>query len=249
MRLALATLSLSCAMSAALATPAMAAPGVGDPVYGATINPGITEVEARYGRLTGGPDHGADGLVLEVEHGFSTRFSGAILAEIERAPGGPRRVSALSIEGVAHLARIEPLALDVALYGEYKLGRLGNADVAEGKLLIEHRAGGFDARLNLIAEKPLAAGEPVELSYAASTHWRLVGDEVQIGLTAFGDAGTTRHVGGRQELYAGPTAKLEIEHLGPGELEIETGWLRAFGAARDHADGQLRLLLDYECRF
>ena len=59
------------ALMLALPTTVFAAPGVGDPVYGATVIKGVTEFEARYGRLMGGADDGADGLVLETEHAFS----------------------------------------------------------------------------------------------------------------------------------------------------------------------------------
>ena len=234
---------------AVLATTAHASPGVADPVYAAVIEPGVTEVEARYARLTGGTADGADGLVVEVDHGFSDRWSAALLIETGRDPGGRRIANAAAFEAVYHVARVAPLALDIALYGEYKLGLNGNSDAAEGKLLLQHRAGPFDARVNLIAERPLIAREPVELSYAASVDWAVAGDDLRVGLAAFGDLGTTHAFGGRQELYIGPTVKLEIERLGPGEFEVEAGWLRAFSAARDITDGQARLLIGYEWRF
>jgi hypothetical protein len=234
---------------AAAASPAAATPGVGDPVYGATVERGLTEFEARYGRLTGRASEGEDGLVIEAEHGFTNRLSAAILLETGRDPGGSRHANALAFETVYALGRIDALKLDVALYGEYKIGFRGDPDVIEPKLLLQHRAGRFDARLNLIGEKPLRRGEAVELSYAASADWEVAGDELKLGLTAFGDFGTTKDFGGRQEHFIGPTVKTEIEHLGPGELEIEAGWLRAFGAARDRTSGQARLLLGYEIRF
>jgi hypothetical protein len=240
---------ISSALMAVFATPALAAPGVGDPVYGARIERGITEFEARYGRLTGGAADGEDGLILEVEHGFSNKLAGAFLLETGRDPGGKRVINSASIEAIYALGNIKALNLDVALYGEYKYGFRSNADVIETKFLLEHSAGGFDSRLNLIAEKPLAPNEPIEFGYAASVDWQVAGDEVKLGLTAFGDLGTTRKFGGRQEHFIGPTAKFEIEHLGPGELEIETGWLRAFGSARDETTGQARLLIDYELHF
>jgi hypothetical protein len=230
-------------------TPAMATPGVGDPVYGASVDKGQTEFEVRYGRLTGGAADGEDGLIFEVEHSFSNRFAGAILVETGRDPGGNRVTNAAAVEAIYALGQIKSLGLNVALYGEYKYGFRGNADEVETKLLLQHRKGGFDSRLNLIAEKPLATNEPVEFGYAASVDWQVVGDEVKLGLTAFGDLGTSRKFGGRQEHFVGPTAKFEIEHLGGGELEIETGWLRAFGAARDITNGQLRLLIGYELHF
>lgn len=139
-------------------TIAFAEPGVGDPVYGATLKRGTTEFEARYGRLTGGPDDRKDGLTLEAEYEFSNRLAAAVLVETARDPGGGRTVESSSIEAIYALGRIKPIALDVALYAEYKHGLRGNDDVLEGKLLLEHRAGPFDARLNLIGSTRCAAG-------------------------------------------------------------------------------------------
>ena len=228
---------------------ALADPGVGDPVYGATLKRGTGEFEARYGRLTGGPDDRKDGLTLEAEYAFSSKLAAAVLVETARDPGGGRTVESTSIEAIYAVGRIKPIALDVALYAEYKYGLGGNDDVLEGKLLLEHRAGPFDARLNLIGEHALRSGEPVTLGYAASADWALIGDDLRFGVAAFGDLGSTQHFGGRQETYAGPIIKAEIERIGPGDIEIEAGWLRAFGSARDHADGQARLLVSYEFKF
>ena len=232
----------------AIPTLAHAHPGVGDPVYGATLEDGTTEFEARYGRLTGGSEDRADGLVFEVEHSFSDRFAVATLIETSRDPGGQRIVQSASFEAIHTLGHVDALALDVAVYGEYKFGFHGQNDVAEGKILIEHRAGSFDARVNLIAEKPLRASDPVELGYAVSADWAVLGDDLRVGVAGFGDLGTTSHFGGRQETFVGPAVKTEFE-LGGGELEIEAGWLKAFGAARDVTSGQARLLVGFERRF
>ena len=230
------------------ATAADAAPGVGDPVYGATVTQGAAEFEARYGRLTGRSANGDDGLVLEGEYGVSKRFSLAVLVETGRAAGGARQANAVAIEAVRTLGRIEPLKLDTAIYVELKHGLNGDPDAIEVKGLFEHASGRLDARLNLIAEKPLRA-EPVEFAYAASIDWAVIGDEFKLGAAAFGDLGTSARFGGRQEHFIGPQAKIEIEHIGPGEIEIEAGWLAAVGAARDTATGQARLLVSYEARF
>ena len=95
----------------------------------------------------------------------------------------------------------------------------------------------------------MRSGDPVELSYAASADWTLIGDDFRVGMQAFGDLGTTARFGGRQAAYAGPVLKAGIERIGPGEIELQAGWLRAFGSARDHTDGQARLLISYEFRF
>ncbi len=230
-------------------SPAIADPGVGDPVYGATLKRGIIEFEARYGRLTGGSDDRKDGLTLEAEYAFSNRVAAAVLVETARGPGDARDVQSASIEAIYALGRIKPLALDVALYAEYKRSLRGNDDVIEGKLLIEHRAGSFDARLNLIGEHAVLSGDPVTLGYATSADWALIGDDLRFGFESFSDLGSTQRFGGRQQTYAGPIIKAEIERIGPGGIEIEAGWLRAFGSARDHAEGQARLLVSYEFKF
>ena len=68
---------------------------------------------------------------------------------------GPRRAEAAAIEAVYALGRLG--GIDVAVYGEYELGFRG-ADAIETKLLLQRRTGRWDLRLNLVAEKPLAAG-------------------------------------------------------------------------------------------
>ncbi len=78
---------------------AQAAPGVAEKIYGATVEGGVTELESRYGRLTGGPDDGADALTLELAHGFSDRFYAAFVGKFVRDPAGPRRLAEVAIEG------------------------------------------------------------------------------------------------------------------------------------------------------
>lgn len=224
-----------------VAAPAMAQPGLGESVYPATLEPGVTEIEARYGRLTGGPDDGGDALTFELAHHFSNRFYGALLMETAREAHEARKVEAVAAEAIVHLGRIEALGLDTALYGEYGIPRHG-AHTAEAKILIEHRAGPFDSRVNLIAEKSLRSGERVEFGYAASADWRVAGD-FRLGAAAFGDFGES-------DMYVGPIVKTELERLpGHGELEIETGYLFATGNSRKEANGQARLLLEYELHF
>jgi hypothetical protein len=230
-------------------TPALATPGLGEQVYGATVEPGVTEFETRYGRLVGGPADSTDAAVVEISHGFGRHFYGAVVGEMSREPGGRRSFDAVAVEGIVPLGRVEALQLDVAIYGEYGFGRHGNPDGAETKLLLQHRRGPFDARLNLVLEKELRHGEPAEYGYAASVDWAVLGD-LRLGLEAFGDVGDTHRFGGRREHFAGPIVKTDIEGLpGGSELEVEAGYLRAFGASRDATSGQLRFVLAWETHF
>ena len=240
------TMIVIAALAGMMAAPAVAAPGVGDPIYGATVTKGLVEFEARYGRLTGGAANGEDGLVLEAGYGVTPRLAVAVFVETGRLPNGPRTADAFAVEVIRTLGRIG--GIDTALYIEAKHGRRGDPDAIEVKGLFERARHGFDARLNLIVEKPFR-DEPLAFGYAASADWAVIGDEIRLGAAAFGDAGTSSRFGGRQQHFIGPVAKVEIEHLGRGELEVEAGWLAAIGAARDVTVGQARLLVSYEIKF
>ena len=225
-----------------------AAPGLDEKVYGATVEAGVSEVEVRYGRLVGGVAAGEDATVVELSHGFSDRLYAGVLLGFEREPGGSRQFQAVGAEGIVTLGHINAIDTDVAIYGEYEAERHG-ADNLETKLLLQHRRGTFDGRLNLIAEKQLKGGSPVEFGYGASADWKLIGD-LRGGVEAFGELGSTRHLFPRAGHFVGPILKTELEHLpARGELGIEAGYLFAVGAARDEAKGQARLLLEYEFDF
>jgi hypothetical protein len=234
---AAATATCVCLMS----SPAMADPGFGSEVYGATVTPGETEVEAQWGRLTAGADDGEDGLKLEVAHSFNDRVRVALLGEFEREAGGTRKAKAIGVEGIYRLGRVG--GIDVAFYGEYAEGFEGSDEI-ETKLLLQRRSGPWDLRLNLIAEKELEHGAPLEFGYAASADFPVAG-ELRVGMEAFGELGTSRNFLPRAEHFIGPAAKLEIEGLGP-ELELRAGYLFAVGEAKDTSDGQLRLGLELE---
>lgn len=240
--------SVAALVLAAVSAPAVAAPGLGEKVYGATVEKGISEAEVRYGRLVGDEADGEDGTVVELSHGLSDRFYGGVLLEFERKAGERRRLEAVGLEGIIAVGRLKAIDTDVAVYGEYDGVRDG-ADKFETKLLLEHRKGPFDGRLNLVAEKELKQGAAVEFGYAASADWKLVGD-LRGGIEGFGEFGSSRRLFPRAEHFVGPMLKAELEHLpGRGELGIEAGYLFALGAARDETNGQARLVLEYEFRF
>lgn len=234
--------------AALLSSAASAAPGLGDKVYGATLHPGVTEVEARYGRLTGGHADGEDALVLGVAHNFSSRFFGAVLFDLEKEPNEHRRLGAVAFEGIVTLGRIGGLGLDAALLGEYVLVR-GGADHVATRLLLQRHQGPFDGRLNLIAEKALERDSHIHFGYAASADWAAAGP-FRAGAAAFGELGDTEHFLPRADHYVGPIVKADIEHMpGGADLGIEAGYLFALGHARDETDGQIRLLLEYKLHF
>jgi hypothetical protein len=95
-----------------------------------------------------------------------------------------------------------------------------------------------------VAEREMVRGAPVTFGYAASADVELVG-EFRLGAAAFGDLSGDE--GGHH--FAGPIVKTEVPHFGPGELELETGYLFALGSARDETRGQFRLLAAYAFPF
>lgn len=232
---------LLAALTAALPTAAIAAPGLGSEVYGATIEAGKAEAEVRYDALGGGADDGEDALTLEAAYGVNKRLRIGGRVELEREPDDRRKVEAVGLEAIYTLGRVG--GIDVALYGEYEIVPEG-ADAFEGKLLLERRAGPFDARLNLIAEKHLGRSHKVELSYAASADYTVAGDW-RLGVAAFGDMGNFDDFMPHSEHFVGPVVKTEIEGLGP-EIGVEAGYLFALDKARQDAKGQFRFALEVE---
>lgn len=223
------------------ASTAWAAPGLGGEVYGATVEPGEVELEMRSGILTGGPDAGENNVRAEVGYGITGHTRIAVVAEFEKEPRSSRKLEAVSIEAIQNIARVGPI--DVALYGEFEAVR-GGPDQVEGKLLLQYRGRRTDVRLNLIAGKPLLGGAKVELGYAASADVA-VSDDVRVGVAAFGGLGTFANFAPRDEHFAGPNFKFHTSALGR-PFKIETGYLFAFGAAKDDAKGMVRLNLELE---
>ena len=238
------------ALAFGMAAPALAgSPGMGGEVYGATVEKGETELEARYGRLTGGANPGEDVLKLEAAYGVSDRLRIGVVGEFGTDPGHSRQLNAASIEAIYALGKAG--GIDFAAYGEYEFAFDG-PDQIEAKLLMQRQSGPWDMRLNLIASKEMVAGAPVELGYAASTDVA-VAKPLRLGLSAFGNLGTFKHFGPAAEHYAGPIAKIRLTTSDPdgdgddhGGLSLTAGYLFALGATSDQTDGQLHMKLEME---
>lgn len=233
---------LAVACAAVLPGHASAAPGQAQEVYSANVYKGEYEAEARFGQIIGGPDAGDQALTLEFGFTPTDRLRIEALAEFGRDVGGPRKVRDVGIEAIYHIGRFA--GIDVAAYGEFDFG-IRQPDALETKLLLERKTSAFDARLNLVAEKPLAAGVPVELSYAASVDVPVT-RHLRFGAAAFGELGTFRDFAPDAEHYAGPVVKGTIEHVGGHTLKLEGGYLFALGEARQNASGQARFQAELE---
>jgi len=230
-----------------------AEPGLANKVYSPYVGNGVTEVEVRAGRLTGGPLDGEQAAVVEVERGVNDRLSLAVLAEFEQHAGEERKLDALAVEGVAYLGQVPGLGVDVGGYLEYEQRIHNESGVLEAKLLLAKRIGAFEGLVNLIAQKPLTdrPGEgDTDFGYAAQATWD-VGHRLRLGGQAFGDLGTDRGLGGRRAHYLGPVVQWETRPawLKGGELEFEAAYLVPAGAARAGTDGQLRFVVEVERRF
>jgi hypothetical protein len=246
-------LAVTAAFSLAAATVAQAEPGLANKVYSPYVVKGLAEVELRGGRLTGGPLDGEQAAIVELEYGVTDRLSLAVLGEFEQHAGEARKLDAIAVEAVAYLGHIPKLGIDVGLYGEYEQRIHNESGVAEAKLLLAKQSGAFRGLVNLIVEKPLTdkPGEgATEFAYAAEATWRAA-YRLRLGAQAFGDIGTTHHLGGRQPHYLGPVVQWETrpKWLNGAELEFEAAYLLPAGSARHDTDGQVRLMLEFERKF
>ena len=241
------------ALALAWAGMAEAEPGLANKVYSPYVKNGVTEVEVRAGRLTGGPLNGEQAAVVEFERGISDRLSLAVLGEFEQHAGEQKKLDAIAVEGVAYLGQIPGLGVDVGGYLEYEQRIHNESGVLEAKLLLAKRSGVFEGLLNIISQTPLTnrPGENVtNFGYAAQGTWD-IGHSVRVGGQAFGDLGTDRRFGGRHAHYIGPVAQWEVRPswLKGGELEFEGAYLLPVSAARSETDGQVRFVVEYERRF
>ena len=236
------------ALACLIPVPALAGPpGLAGEVYGASVEKGEKEIEVRYGQLTGGPSGGEDAIKLEAAYGVSDHLRIGLIGEFGREPGTSRKLNAAAIEAIYALGKAG--GIDFAVYGEYEMAFDGPNQI-ETKLLMQHRSGPWDLRLNLIASKELVAGAPVELGYAASADLA-VAKPLRLGVSAFGNLGTFSEFGPAAEHYAGPVAKVRLVTSDPdgdgddhGGLTLSAGYLFALGATRDRTNGQVHVKLE-----
>lgn len=241
------SLVLSFIINALLSNAAFAGPsGAGARVYSPHVSKGEVELEARGARLVGGAEGGEGVYVYEAALGLTDWWKGGLVIETENEPGGPVFVEAIEFENVFKLPRVPGIPVDFGVYAEYELNVEGGADAIELRWLAEYDAGPFNSKLNFNVERSFATGETFEFGYGAISSIELF-DDVALGVEAFGEFGDANDFGSlaRREHYAGPVALFEIEpEWLPGEIEVEAGYLFGLGGAE--AEGQVRLLLEWE---
>ena len=230
---------------------ARADPRLDEKVYSPYVLKGIAELEVRSAQQVGGPTSGDRTTVVEAEYGLNDRLTLAGIAALERSPGNGSRLAAVGIEAVYYIGQIPKLGVDVGVYGEYKHGLSGNADVVEAKLLLAKNVDRFQGLLNLIVERPLGSGSEnfATYGYAASATWRTTGN-LRLGAEAFGNLGSDRNFLGEKGGYVGPQLLWEARPKGlPFEVDIDAGWLFPFGVDRSDARSQIRVGIGLEKRF
>lgn len=226
---------------AAIASP----PGAGDRVYGPEVEKGEVEIEFRGSRINGGPDGGEGAYVYEASYGLTDWWRAGAVLETENEPNGPLTVEAIEFENIIELPRIPGLPIDFGIYAEYEAAVGGGPDAVELRWLAEVERGAWNTKFNFNVERAFGGGETFEMGYGFLSTVEVV-DDVALGVEAFGDFGTAGEFGfSGHEHYIGPALQFEIEPRGlPGELEIEASYL--FGAGAAGAEGQARLLLEWE---
>jgi hypothetical protein len=242
-------LALACGAGAARADPRL-----DEVVYTPYVANHAVELETRIGQEVGdGALQNAQTLVLEAEYGVSDRLSLAVVAKFARAPGEPRRLAGVGLEGIYYLGQIPRLGIDTGLYLEVTKGAGGETNSGEAKLLLAKTAGRFQGLVNLIVERPFS-GPPgavfASYGYAASATWRTLG-HVRLGVEAFGDFGDDHGLLNHpQGAYVGPQLKWQGRPAFlPCEIEVDAGWLAAVGPDRGEASSQARIALEFERRF
>jgi hypothetical protein len=226
------------AFSAALSSPALAAPGMGDDVAAAAVDAGATTFIARYHRLSDGPAAGEDILRLEGIHGLNERLAILVSADLTKARASSRRVNSFSIEADYYLGKAGEV--DFGAQVSYAIG-LHGADAIAAKLVIQRTKGPLDMKLNLGVGKALDAAEGINFGYSAAAFMG-VHEQVQVGFQAYGDLGGTKRTEPNEGHFIGPVSSFDLGGKGP-ELELELGYLFAVGNARDNAKGQMRVTL------
>ena len=249
----LAPPAIALAIGLSLAARAAADPRLDEVVYSPYVQNHVAELEIRQGQQLDGATAGQGTTVIEAEYGLNDRVSLALVSALASAPGQASQFDGVGIEGIVYLGQIPKLGVDTGVYLEYTHGLYGEADVAEGKILLAKTAGRFQGLANLIVERPLNApsGENfASYGYAVSATWQTVG-ALRLGIEAFGDLGDdrgflTRPVGA----YVGPQLKWEGRPPGsPVEIDLDIGWLAAVGADQSEARSQLKVAVEFEHRF
>ena len=242
------------ALAAAFAGRAAADPRLDEVVYSPYVENHMFELETRIGQQVGdGSLKGAQTWVEEAEYGVNDQLSLALVTRVERAPGEPRRLTGVGVEGIYYLGHIPRIDVDVGVYLEATKGAGGDPDGGEAKLLLAKTDGRFQGLFNFIVERPLG-GPPgtvfASYGYAASATWRTVG-ALRLGGEAFGDFGDDHgFLTHPQGAYVGPQLKWEGQPRGlPFDIVVDAGWLAAVGPDRGEAPSQVRLNLELERRF
>lgn len=239
----LSAVSVGLHCGAAFAGP----PGGGDRVYGPDVEKGKAEVEFRGSRLTGGEDGGEGVFVYETSYGVTNFWKTGAVIETENEPNAPLKVEAFEIENIFALPRLPGVPVDLGIYAEYEASTRG-ADEVKLRGLAAFNTGPVATKLNFNVDRSFASGAEWELGYGFLSTAKVF-DDVAIGIEGFGEFGAVNDFGDlkNREHYIGPALLFDLEPKWlPGELEVEADYLFGVGAAE--AEGQARLLLEWEFR-
>jgi len=234
------------ALSLAAGQAMASGPGAGSKVYGPEVEKGEAEFEFRGSRFTGGEEGGEGVYVYEASYGITDWWKAALVLETENEPNGPLFVEAVEFENVFELPRIPGVPINFGIYAEYEMNVEGERDGVEMRWLASYENGPFETKFNFNVDREFGSENTFEFGYGSLTTVEVAHD-FAIGFEAFGEFGDANSFGalGNREHYMGPVILFEIEPAGlPGELEIQTGYL--FGVGDAEADGQVRLLLEWE---
>lgn len=213
----------------------------------AIYSPAIEESEkALEWRSTFHPD-AAEEHKLELEYSPTDWWRAALLATVERSPGGQRQISELAFENVFRLNPQGRDWIDWGLLTELsRTLRPEHAWAAEVGLLAEHATPKTVTQVNVALERDLQPGAEANMTVAVRWRWR-AGRRLEPGLEYYAELGSPEHLGSlrSQQHSLGPALVGRVPQ-GRNAIRYEAAWV--FGLSSAAPSSTARVQLEWEFR-
>lgn len=218
------------ALVCAWSTAAHAESGGTSGVSGPGVTAGETSFEVRTAVFNGGAIDGDWAHRAQVSHGFTEWWQATLNLRAVQPDGDDAELRSIGLENRIDFTGTRDWPVHFGAQAEYKWGLNGADDEVEFKLIAEHDAAPFTARVNLIVERAMSDGADWQSGYAARLMWD-ASDRVALGLEAFGEFEAEAHAIGPRVTF------------GLGDTTLAAGYLA--GIAEAQAEGQFRLGLEW----
>lgn len=181
---------------------------------------------------------------LEASYGVTSFWKTAIELSADRAGGQQAEYAATTWKNTLKFyGQTDSMPVAIGMRLDYSHAHIsGDADAVDARLLLQHKTGPWEARLNLGVEREIGdnAGSGVGGDVRASGRYT-VADGYKLGIDYLGDTGTlhTMPAFDKQDHRVGPVLLADLGH----GLGLETGY---FAGVTDGApDHSFKLIIDY----